>query len=376
MSNRGPRILNLEDYIGEAVVSVSDFNESIEPAIKSILRNHEYFSALHIVKYGYSKKEVMYPGWLIDLIELRDKNLEPIWHSNLDATKLKTFVAIHVSPDHQIKDGAMDMLYTDMAINNTQSLFAVTGITCLEEKSFTIAKCASALSYGFLLVVMIIDAYRTIFNLTRYHTTNALRAQTVTKTFPQRAWLTERRWWLWFFYTRVSGTSFGGSGLGQIPVEKDRGLTFVLRHIKTHQHLGIGIWIIGFILYYFFFAYPWWSVFFKSFGYTNMPQVNNVIDWIKWIFVRNPYSTVSLISQCINGIVISIVATVYFIFPYRMQALLCLFFPVYLTICPIVLLVGRFYVSRASWNNLMEVEEEKEKEEEKGKEEEEKGKGK
>ncbi len=344
------------NFLAEAVISVSDFNESIEPAIKSVIRNHSYFAGLHIVKYGYNTNDNLYPTWQHDLATLTGHGLVPVWHSEFDASQLQKQAVIHIQPDHQIKDGALDLLYDDMQKHSTQALFAVTSETDLSEKTVTPGKLLQCLSYGFLLVVLALDTFRSFFNLTRYHRTVDLRAQTVTTTYPKRAWLTERRWWLWFFFTRVSGATRGGTALGQTPAEKDRGITFVIRHIKTHARMGFGVWLAFFIIYYYFFAYPWWNSYFLSFPKTNFPQVNSAIENIQWFFVRNPWSSWSMIAYCINTTFVTAFATIYFTFPYRSMIFLCALFPLFLTASPIAFLISRFYISKASWNNLLEVD--------------------
>lgn len=345
-----------DQFLGEAVITVSDFNESIEPAIKSVVRNHSYFKALHIVKYGYNSQEDQYGDWQNDLALLTQHNLVPIWHSEFDASRMIQQAVIHIQPDHQIKNGALDVLYGDMQKNYTQSLFSVTSETDLSEKKVTIKKLLQVPFYGFLLVVLALDVIRSIWNLTRYHRTVDLRAQTVTTTYPKRAWLTERRWWLWVFYTRVSGSNGGGAALGQTPTEKDRGIVFVLRHIKTHARMGLGVWIFMYIVYYYLFAYPWWNSFFLSFGKTPITQVNTAISNMQWLLVRNPFSSLSMIMYCINTIFVTAFATIYFTFPYRTMTFLCVLFPAFLTASPIMFLIGRFYISKASWSNMMEID--------------------
>jgi hypothetical protein len=50
MSEEGPH----HHYRADAVISISEFNESPEQAVRSVLENAQrYFCALHIVKYGY-----------------------------------------------------------------------------------------------------------------------------------------------------------------------------------------------------------------------------------------------------------------------------------------------------------------------------------
>jgi hypothetical protein len=349
-----------DEFLGEAVITVSEFNECIEPAIKSVIRNRTYFKGLHIVKYGYNSDENLYADWANDLATLIHQNLAPVWHSEFDPSKMKQQAVIHIQPDHQIKNGALDILYKDMQKHSGQSLFAVTSETDLSEKKVTIKKLLQVPFYGFLLVILALDTLRSLFNLTRYHRTVDLRGQTVTTTYPRRAWLTERRWWLWFFYTRVCGTERGGPALGQTPVEKDRGIVFVLRHIKTHMGMGLGTWIFLYIFYYYLFAYPWWNGFFTSFAKTNMPQINTAITNLQWVFVRNPFSSLSIVVYCLNCIFVTAFATIYFTFPYRITALLCVLFPVFLTASPVWFLIGRFYISKASWYNMMEIDEVKE----------------
>lgn len=344
----------------DAVVSISEFAESPKPAIKSVLRYPARFKALHIEQYGYSTTAELYPGWKEDLAELTRHNLTPVWHSVLDPTKLVTRALVHISPDLQVKDAALDMLSEDMENNHKwNSHFAVSSITHLDNIKKP-SDYLSSLLYGFIVVLAVFDSFRSFFNGFRYHRTADLRAQTVYVTYPSTVELAPTRWWTWLIFTRVGVISKGGSALMQVPSYIDGGASFVLRTIKTHKHLGIGVWIPFFFLYYLFFAWPWWTPFFASY---RIPYISRVFGWLLereppfyWIiqyFVLGDRTVVfNPVWQVVHVLHLCVVATItymYIVLPPKLNGVIVLAYPIYLMMLPVLIVYSWFHVSRAGW---------------------------
>lgn len=328
------------DRKASVIITISDADESPEQAVSSVIENHRFFRDLHIIKFGYSTHAELYPGWSQDLERLNELNMAPIWHSELDASKLQSRAAIHIEPDLRVADGALAMLHKDIDRYTNCEHFAVSSITYIEaspEAKRDPRAWIEAMSYGFLLVIMMMDSLRSLVSLFQYHRTTDLRAQLVTTTFPNRVRLASSRWWMWWIGTGMGTIKRGGPACMQIPAAKDQGIAFVLRTIKTHKHMGVGIWIIGYVLYYLMFGWPWWNAFIST-------------NWrfTAW-FARDMSSLFWIITYMLHTVVVGYIALIYMEFPLKMLPLQVLLYTFYLTASPVIFIYGRFHTSRASW---------------------------
>lgn len=352
--------LSVQDFPIDAVISISSFGESPKRAIRSVLRYPKRFKALHIVQHGYSTTHSFYKGWSEDLQLLKRNGLDPIWHSKLDPDKLVSQAVIHIEPDLQVKDGALDLLCEDMKDNNKwNSHFAVSSITCLETVT-NWKDYASTVFYGFIVVLAVFDSLRSFFNGFRYHRTVDLRGQTTYTTFPKKVELAPTRWWTWLLFTRTNVLIKGGSALLQIPTYADRGFNFVLRTIQTHRHLGIGIWIPWFFVYYMFFAWPWWS---PIFAHYKIPYLTKVFGWIlereppfywivEWTILGRSgvhFNPAWQILHFLHLIMVGFITWMYVVLPPKMGGGIVIMYPIYLMFAPLLFLYGQFHVSRNSW---------------------------
>ena len=124
------------------------------------------------------------------------------------------------------------------------------------------------------------------------------------------------------------------------PKGKDTGFGFVLRTIKKHQHMGAGLWILGFIVYYWFFAWPWWSRYVEDSSWKIIA-----------ILAKNPSAWYWNLAYILHTFAVGCVAWSYMDFPLGTLPLQVLLYTVYLTLCPPLLVYGRFHMSRAAWKH-------------------------
>lgn len=332
-----------------AVIQISEFDESPEQAISSVLENKDYFSGVVMVKHAYSSQIEPYPGFFADQKELTDSNIPLVWQSQLDVTKLpsEARAIVRIEPDVRVADGALKALIQDMT-NSRQEHCAVSSILCLETASPADPRVwFSSLPYGFLLVILMLDTFRSLANLFGYNRTCDVRGQLMTITYPNRVELAPNRWWRFWIGTGVARTRYGGDAAIQLPDEKDQGMNFVFRTIKTHNHMSIGIWILFYALYYFAFAFPFWNTFLSPHSV-----------WGRWL-VRDMTALYWMIPYTLHLALVGVVAWLYVEFPLThfplvgprsvILPLQVLLFNFYLTASPLIFLYGRFHVSRASW---------------------------
>ena len=316
----------------EAVICISEFDESPREAIHSVLSNAKYFSAVHLEKYGYDSNEQLYPTFSNDLKSLADLGKPVTWHNTLDLTRVRTDALIYITPDLVLRDGALEQLIASMDNNQGQSLWAVTSELHLTKTRHWY----SYFAYGFLLVIHFMDAVRWAFHLTRYHRTFDLRAQALTRTYKDQVSLVRPRWWVYYFFSRVTGTIRGGVGARQVPDQT--GWAYLWRTINTHAHLGIALWWpLVFVVYYWLFAFPWWN------RYVPLPSSHGLNYWIG-LLRRDPYHSISIFTQLLHLLGVLVVANTTIKMP-SFCNLLIIAFPFYLTLFPVILIIGRFYMT-------------------------------
>lgn len=342
-------------HMGDAVISISEFGESCKPAIQSVLNNSEQFRALHIVQRGNDNGRIpLYKGWSEHLEQLKQRGLEPVWHTEFDASRvhIESELIVHIAPDVQILKGALDQLHMDG--------YAYAGVT----SSLVMGKSSAWDTFvlGFLPVLLLWDTLRSWFNLGCYYRTCDLRAQTLERTYPRVVKLSAPRWWMWGIWTRIRRQVYGGYALLQIP-DQD-GTSFMLRTLQTHNHLGLnirpwlynwayeypsydlnytglGVWsVFAFSIYYLACALPFWTVFIG--GYRG---------YFWWLLVRDPLHPAWITLHTVHAALASWVAKMYLRFetPYAFTLHFVLY-PLYFTMFPFMVVYARwFHVPQNKW---------------------------
>ncbi len=330
-----------------AIITISAADESPEQAVTSVLENQRFFEDLHIVKFGYSSHAHLYNGWDQDLEDLKACGLDPVWHSELDVSKLRSRAAIEIEPDLRVCDGAFCTLFKDMETNTNCDHFGVSSITYIRLEDHKDPRAwIEALTYGFLLVVMMLDSLRSLANLSLYHRSVDLRGRLITTTWPNRVRLAPHRGWVWYtgwftwwFQSGISTSKHAGAACMQLPSQKDQGFALVLRTIKTHKHMGFGIWLIGYLLYWLLFAWPIWTPFVNPHSRIGM-----------W-FARDMTALYWIIPYMLHTVVVGYIAWLYMEFPLRLLPLQVVLYTFYLTASPAIFLYARFHKPRGAWES-------------------------
>jgi len=339
-----------------AVICISEFAECPAPGIQSVLRNKAYFSELHLVQHGYDANRNLYPEYADDKEALAEAGITLKWHSRFDPDKAHTHAVVYVQPDMQVADGAMAMLHEEMnydakhAPQRTHFAYsAITSIRLTERQKRDPKQWFQSGFYGFLIVVMMLDWLRALFqppffpfvwNTYKYHKTSDLRAVTLSTTYPHRARLAPESWSWWLWNPGQSRIKSGGAALLNTPKDNDVGLPYVLRTIKLHNHLGYGWWVFGFAFYYMIFAWPWWNVLITRFGFSLLyPLMHDPWEWY-WMLL-----------YVLHTLVVAVVALMNMELPLVMLPLQVLLYTFYLTLFPLMLIYGRFHMSRAAWRH-------------------------
>jgi hypothetical protein len=327
----------------EAVITRSPYGESVDNAIQSILRcKYLVGSRIHIVNAGFNPAKDITPASADALANAR---LEIVLHgSKLKADKVGSLAVIHVPPELEFHPSAVERLIETMENTHYKHThFAISTNVEFESGSwFDPSAWIAASAYGLLNVILMIDIVRSILNLTKYHRTCDLRAQTLTLSWPHDQRLSHRSSFRWLVWTGVSGVSRAEKDAVQRVSFRDGGWNMLLRTINTHQHLGFGFcWMTCFMVYYVMFSYPWWNW-----------LINQDRDtWASLVLYRDIWnSTPWFLWYLWHNVAVAIVAGLYMNFPFRVLAPTILLYPFYLAVFPLLWLLGRFGVVIPRYN--------------------------
>lgn len=362
----------MQDYLGEAVIEVTGDNESMRTGLESVIRCKALLSRrLHIVKPGCSLED--------DLTETERASLEKegfdvVVHDVLDPSKMvDKMAAVFIGPDLQVTESGMQKLVDNMkATHHRHSHFAVSSNVRFTEQNDwrnpqNWINCAW---YGFLNLILVMDILRSILNLTKYHRTCDLRAQTLSHTYPNKKYLTPRPYGglSWIVRTGISGVNDGEANVLQFVSAEDGGWRFVLRTIYRHAHMSLLSlrWGLFFWVYYFLFSWPWWVRYLPP-----VPETHWYYQLATFFLYRDMTSGFWIFWYSLHMAFVGVCSFMYMKAPIHVVTMSgqILLYPLYVTLSPLVFLVGRLRRGNRTWRAIRPKKTvavpEKEKEEEK-----------
>lgn len=320
----------------EVVVEISPYKETCENALHSVLRCSKLLGKrIHIVRAGFDPSKSVLPSTLEALAAAR---IELVLHgATLKLDNSAPLAVVQMAPELVCYPSAIERLLENMkATHKRHSHFAVSTNLQFDTSNYNWRRPSSWIAcaaYGFLNVILMLDVFRSILNLSKYHRTVDLRSQTLTLTWPNSARLTPASKWLWWWRTGISGTNPALDDAVQQVTFQDAGWNLVLRTIYTHAHMGIGLlWMSAFFIYYMLLAYPWWNHF-----------VSTDIWWIKTLLIRDVWNNTPWTMLYLwHYVIVTIVAGRYMEYPFRMLAPTIVLYPFYLAAFPAIFLLGYF----------------------------------
>ena len=116
-----------------------------------------------------------------------------------------------------------------------------------------------------------------------------------------------------------------------------RGFTLARYLLNTHnKQVGGGLWLVVFyIFFYYWLAYPWWN-------HITIPGASSLL-------VRPVFGPLNLILYLFNVSALYMGSSYYLILP--QQALLCVMYPIYMTLYPVFWAYARLYRPKDTWNS-------------------------
>lgn len=344
----------MEDQKVSVLIRIPSSNPSPANAIGSVIANATHIRDLHLEQMGYSSETALnYPEAQKDQAALTKAGITLTWHSAFDASKLQTQALVHLDPDIKASESAFKMLKDDILKHPQCQHFTISSILYLNTPRFSWWELPW---YGFLFPLLIVDFLANQFTLWQHARTVDMRAQLVQSTWPHRSRTVSKSWWRWWIRTGICWTRPGGVACVQMPFrQKDRGLAFVLRTIKQHTHLSIWRpwWLAILLVYYIFFALPWWTLFLG----THQDSSQGLLSWL---FLRPVVSdTLWLAIQLVHLVFVVYATWGEIELPAHFEGFAIALYPVYLTLAPAFFLYGRWYSSRAILKEVALVHQEK-----------------
>jgi len=316
-----------------AVIEISNQGESCRDAVKTVLSNTKFFCDVHFVYFAGNENTVYYPGFLEDFCALQEAGLHVHRHARLNLQKLETLMRIDIAPDLDATEGAFYVLFDCFAADPSVNEAGVSSQLYLEasERRRPSDIMEAMLFYGFLLVLLVFDTLRSIVRLFRYNRTVDLKGVRLSRVYPHQTRAPPDRWYMWWIFTGVAATQRGASSCIQTP--PDSGLALLMRTIRSHRYLTwVGLWWLGFWLYYACFAWPWWNYVLDPHSMLGAWLVRDMSRTF-WQLV---YVAHTFFAGCITWAYVDE-------YPYHLKGLHVLTYTLYLTFFPIAWFVCKVY---------------------------------
>lgn len=335
----------MDQHRVSVLIRIPPSNPSPALAIASVLRNKQHIRDLHIEQRAHSQEATLnYPKAKEHLAELEAAGITLTWHSEFNASKLQTQALVHMEPDLRVVEAAFLQLKRDMLERPDCHHYAVSSMLQLKTDVYSYWELPW---YGVLFPLLMVDWLAWLWTWGQHARTVDLRCQLVQTTWGGRARLSRQGWWRWWIGTGVCRTAAGDVTCVQMPVlPKDRGRALVLRTIKDHAHMTWRKpwWLALYALYYFLFAFPWWTFLLAASEDGTTVGLTGLASSLAMRSFTNP-AWVAV--QLVHWTLVTYLLWAEIMLPANTEGVALLLYPVYLTLSPLFFLYGRFHSSRA-----------------------------
>jgi hypothetical protein len=315
-----------------AVITISNQGESCQKAVKSVIGNAKFFKDVHIAYFQGGDSTDYYTGWKEDEETLVKLGLVPIRHSIFNLQKLETLLRVDIPPDVEATEAAFLTLFDAMVSPSINEAGVASELALVGwEKPSPRNLLEAMFFHGFLIVLLMLDSMRSAFRLFSYNRTADLRATRMSLVYPNTLRPPPNRWYMWWLFTGVATTVPSNGTCTQDP--SDEGSSLFVRTVKTHRHLSwIGIWWLGYFLYYVAFALPWWNTF--------MSPESKIGAWL----MRDPFAWYWIMMYLFHSAIVGLVAWKNVpVYAYRLWPFHIIFYTVFLTLSPAVLVLTKVW---------------------------------
>ena len=293
---------------------------------------------VHLVQWGYGPPaadgDKLPPG----LCALRKANIPFYLHNTLDLERIHTKALVRIPAATALTAGALTALVDRMRAppswisGSKPDHYALSnGVICPPRSAWS----HMALAYGWLLVLLVCDAARYAWHAGTYHRRGLdVTARLASVTFPNRVVLAPHRWWCpWNpLGSGIDRPIEVGDACLQVPHGQD--MPYVMRLLRTHPHMGLGLWLLPFTLYYCAFAAPWWHLL--------LPRAWIPFWWMNWPLDPRLWPWYWQMVQATHALAVALVSYRQLELPFAgMQSLHVLLYPLWLATFPLVLLWAR-----------------------------------
>jgi len=332
-------------HICAALIRAGSGNLSIENAIKSVIRNHQYIHSLFIESKVFDKSHSIYPEWDQDLQTLGKLNLTPTWQTEFNPELVETDAIFEINPGHVLLESAFITLYNRMGRSPGYDHYAISSSITINQRpndSFLNPNTwLSVLGFGLSFFFWVMDSWRYIWSLGRYHRWADLKVHTLVRTYPKKKYMSPYKSCRWLFWTGIDTCSPMSGDVKQVINNDINGFYYTHEYVQSDSNLSFTSGIRRWLLYFFmvgFYTHSLWTIPYWT-GYLTTPVGSlTLVRWIVFAFY---------------GVQIIPVLTIVFVnindsFPLRSSGVLCLFFPIFAMLSPLVLLWAKLFTIRLS----------------------------
>jgi len=305
-----------------AVIHVTNFGESPEPAVKSIIASKDRFKEVHFIYPTFqSEEESMYPSWKEDKVQL--EGIRILFHILLHAHLLDSdCIIVEIPPNCAVKQGAFNKIQNMMkSVNTKQHTCSLASTSSLPQGSFWV---------GFFVILQVIESiWNRIFERGKLIEYTDVKAYFLIKK-GKIAQFPEAGGYLFNSGVIPKVYSDGTAVLQQQSFASV--FEYLMWRLHTHANLKLmGLWIFPYFINYFILAISWPAILRGAIAFDSFYFASYVV----LVYVME--------------IVISYWIGVYYIKTPR-RLVYSLLFPLYWALFPWVLIYARLTVPQKTWD--------------------------
>ena len=335
---------------------LSGHGEDATRALLGVVNNPDAFVKLHIVCSYYENGQEPFTGFDELVADIRKAGIHVKICDDLDESNYSDFegtTSVKIHPWSLVRTGGVGKLnnaITDIErTKNTNAMhFGVSPTLVIPPgRNFATDFWQAISGHGFLMVTLYIDTWWRIYSRGKIYFSGDVQASFICSTYNRKFLPKISRFARIWDNEQVSCTPGGNSAI-TIPEDRMRGFALARYTINTHNKQTWGLWIIGFMLCgYFWLAYPWWNLFAIDPNSTSTVAGSTLATASNFL-VRPFLGPVNLVIYLFHVTMMYLSSSYTMSIPF--QAHLCLLYPIYFTLYPLVWIYARLYRPRDTWD--------------------------
>jgi len=330
------------DPLLTVIIQISRWEEDATRAAQTVARNQSSIGQVIVLRHG--AKPDPEPGWTKLITH------QPIeWMAVLDENEIRHSAVVEMPADLWADEQAFKDLKISMNdyggplrdcwMRGGCDQFAVTSSIFIDPETPLSFWGSSFFWYGYLMFWIFQDWISYGFKWFQHHRSVDLRARAANPYWASRktrVMLAPRRCFRdWCGSKTRRPVSAPEAQCMICPTTNDQGFSFVARIFQNQYGPAWNVWLlpwaVGFAIYYWTFALPWWNLFVSP------------ATWGWWLQRAEFFTTLPLFFYAIHSVAMIVLSLSYLQLPYNSIFLLAVLYPIHLTTLPIFFFVAYFW---------------------------------